>query len=140
MLYRKKRFRLFSLIVAFLLMLFSVTGVFAEGEEQTPAPDGPAVTDTGTPVPAGPAEAGDPETPVPVTPIATEGGGETPAPTDVAGETPEEPSIYHGELSGALPFGGLNGMQLQLGGGISTFAVPSVYVTLAARIVETMEN
>jgi len=146
MLYIRKRFRLLGLIAAFLFVLSYGMGEYAKGEEPTPAVTTPAATQSAeTPAPAEPAETGDSETPVPATPVPSEGGSATPAPDIGAGETPAEPTIYYGEIGDALPFGGLNGTQLQLGGTIRTFAapsvtVPSINVTLSARIVETMEN
>jgi hypothetical protein len=146
MLYIRKLFRLLGLIVAFLFVLSYGMGVYAQGEEPTPVATKPTATwSAETPVPTEPIVTGNPDTSVPAAPVPTEGGSITPTPDISAGETPAEPTICYGEIVDALPFGGLNGTQLQLGGTIRTFAVPSVTVpsvnvALSARIVETMEN
>ncbi len=138
MLYIRKR--LLSLIVVFLLVLSYGTGVFAQGEEPTPTLTPIATENLETPIPTELTQTLEPETPAPTTPMPTEESGATPTPAIGAGEIPVEPSIYSGEIIDALPFGGLNGTQLQLGGRVRTFAVPSINVTIAARIVDTMEN
>lgn len=151
MLYIRKR--LLSFIVVIMLVLSYGTGVFAQGEEPAPTLTPIATENLETPVPTELAQTLEPETPAPATPVPTEGSGATPTPDieatptpDVgSGDTPAEPSIHYGEISDALPFGGLNGTQLELGGRIRTFAapsiaVPSINVTISARIADTMEN